>query len=282
MRKRLLSLFLVLLIVLASGCIGGSNSTSTTSSQSTASSTTSHSAQIESKTTTTSQNPLETLKSSLESVEQFTYRGKTLIHMNVTVLVSNFTQNTSISLQMIERGYIDLSSMEAAINTTTITEPDNTTLTTLRVVKDGKTYIKTVIGPGVSSTNVTDNVSAFIWEYNPLSLAKRYIRESPDKVIKNGKTTELTYTLGWQDVKALSILYLAVTEDTGIEVKGGRLSLIFEGEKLTRVEVEYSVVATTVVNDSLLGQMTIKISAKGISDYEITSINERREVEPPT
>ncbi len=202
--------------------------------------------------------------------------------MNVTVLVSNFTQNTSISLQMIERGYIDLLSMEAAINTTTITEPDNTTLTTLRVVKDGKTYIKTVIGPGVSSMNVTDNVSAFIWEYNPLSLAKRYIRETPDKVIKNGKTTELTYTLGWQDVKALSILYLAVTEDTGIEVKGGRLSLIFEGEKLTRVEVEYSVVATTVVNDSLLGQMTIKISAKGISDYEITSINERREVEPPT
>ncbi len=283
MRKRLLSLFLVLLIVLASGCIGGSNSTSTTPSQSTASGTTSHSTRVETKTTTTtSQNPLETLKSSLESVEQFTYRGKTLVHMNVTVLMPNFTQNTSISLQIIERGYIDLSSMEAVINTTTITEPDNTTLTTLRVVKDGKTYIKTVIGPGVSSTNVTDNVSTFLWEYNPLSLAKRYIGETPDKVIKNGKTTELTYTLGWQDVKALSILYLAVTGDTGIEVNGGKLSLIFEGDELKRVEVEYSVVATTVVNDSLLGQMTIKISAKGISDYEITSINEKREVEPPT
>ena len=283
MRKRLLSLFLVLLIVLASGCIGASNSTSTTPSQSTASSTASNSTQIETKTTTTtSQNPLETLKSSLESVKQFTYRGKRDIYMNVTVLMSNFTQNNTIALSMTESGYIDFSSVEAMINTTTVTEPDNTTLKIIKIIKAGKVYLKTMVGSKVSSMNVTNSTPDFIWNYNPLSLAKKYLNNTPDKTIKSGSSVRLIYTLNWQDIRALAIPYLAVTKDTGIKVNGGNLTLTFSDGKLTEVEVKYSVIATSIVKDSLLGQMTIKISAKGISDYEITSINEKREVEPPT
>ena len=281
MRKRLLALLLVLIIGVAGGCIGGSNTTTTTTQQATSISTTITPTPTKT-TTTTSQNPLELLKSSLEGIKQFTYRGKTSIHMNVTVLMPNITQNNTIALSMIEKGYLDFSSMEAVINTTTITEPDNTTLTTVRVIKDGKTYLKTIIGSGVSSLNVTENVSTFVWDYNPVSLARRYINETPDEVTKNGETTELTYTLSWQDVKALAILYLAVTEDTGIEIKGGKLTLTFEGDELKEVEVEYAVVATSIVKDSLLGQMTIKISAKGISRYEITSTNKKMNVEPPT
>jgi len=280
MRKRLLALLLVLIIGVAGGCIGGSSHATTTTPQATSSSTTPTTTPT--KTTTTSQDPLELFKSSLEGIKQFTYQGKTSIHMNVTVLMPNITQNNTISLSMIEEGYVDFPSMEAVINTTTITEPDNTTLTTIRVIRDGKTYLKTIIGPGASSLNVTENVSTFVWNYNPVSLARRYINETPDEVTKNGETTELTYTLSWQDVKALAILYLAVTEDTGIEIKGGKLTLTFEGDELKGVEVEYAVVATSIVKDSLLGQMTIKISAKGISRYEITSTNEKMSVEPPT
>ncbi|WP_457750573.1 hypothetical protein [Thermococcus sp.] len=202
--------------------------------------------------------------------------------MNVTVLMPNLTQNNTIALFMHEKGYIDLFSLEAVINTTTVTEPDNTTLTTIRVIKNGKTYLKTVLGSGVTALNVTNNVSTFIWEYNPVSLAKRYINETPDKVVKNGETTQLIYTLDWQDVKALAILYLAITNDTGIKIKGGKLILTFEGNDLREVKIEYSVIATSIVKNSLLGPMTIKINAKGFGEYRITSINKKMEVKPPT
>ncbi len=283
MRKGVLAIFLVLLIGVASGCLGGSKTTSQTSSQPTAINNTFTSTSMTTRTTTTtSQNPLETLKGSIKDIKQFTYRGKSYVHMNVTVLMSNFTQNNTIALSMKEAGYLDFSSMEAIINTTTITEPDNTTLKTIKVIKDGKTYLKTIIGPGVGSLNVTNNVSSFIWDYNPISLAKRYISTLPDKVVKNGESIQLIYTLNWQDVRALAIPYLAVTKDTGIKVKSGRLTLQFKGDRLTEIEVEYSVIATSVVKDPLLGQMTIEISAKGTSSYEITSINKKMKVEPPT
>ncbi len=283
MRKGVLVIFLVLLIGVASGCLGGSKTTSQTSSQTTAINNTFTSTSMTTRTTTTtSQNPLETLKGSLKDIKQFTYRGKSYVHMNVTVLMSNFTQNNTIALSMKEAGYLDFSSMEAIINTTTITEPDNTTLKTIKVIKDGKTYLKTIIGPGVGSLNITNNVSSFIWDYNPISLAKRYISSLPDKVVKNGESTQLVYTLNWQDVRALAIPYLAVTKDTGIKVKSGKLTLQFKGDRLTGIYVEYSVIATSVVKDPLLGQMTIEISAKGTSNYEITSINKKMKVEPPT
>lgn len=283
MRKGVLVIFLVLLIGVASGCLGGSKTTSQTSSQTTAINNTFTSTSMTTRTTTTtSQNPLETLKGSLKDIKQFTYRGKSYVHMNVTVLMSNFTQNNTIALSMKEAGYLDFSSMEAIINTTTITEPDNTTLKTIKVIKDGKTYLKTIIGPGVGSLNITNNVSSFIWDYNPISLAKRYISSLPDKVVKNGESTQLVYTLNWQDIRALAIPYLAVTKDTGIKVKSGKLTLQFKGDRLTGIYVEYSVIATSVVKDPLLGQMTIEISAKGTSNYEITSINKKMKVEPPT
>ena len=280
MRKRLLAFFLILLIGVAGGCLGDSNSTTSTTPPTESSSS---SIPTPTKTTTTtSQNPIEVLKTSLEEIEEFTYLGRTSIHMNVTVLMGNLSQNNTIALSMLESGYIDFTSTEAVINTTTITEPDNTTLRTVRIIKDGKTYLKTTIGAGISSLNVTENTSPFIWNYNPASLARKYITENPDEVIRNGETTELTYTLSWQDVKALAILYLAVTEDTGIEIKGGRLTLTFEGGELKGVELEYTVVTTSVVQDPILGQMTIKISAKGLGSYEITSINKKMNVETPT
>ena len=282
MKKTMLAVSLIILIGIASGCLGGSTPTTTSSTSTTSSTTQATTTTTSTTTTTTTPNPLQSIRNSIEGINQFTYDGNTSIHMNVTVLMPNLTQNNTIALFMHEKGYIDLSSLEAVINTTTVTEPDNTTLTTIRVIKNGKTYLKTVFGSGVTALNVTNNVSTFIWDYNPVSLAKRYINETPDKVVKNGETTQLIYTLDWQDVKALAVLYLAITNDTGIKIKGGKLILTFEGNELTGVEVEYAVLATSIVKDSLLGQMTINISAKGISKYRITSINRKMNVEPPT
>jgi len=284
MKKTLLAISLILLIGIASGCLGGSSPTKTTSMKATTTSTSQVTTpSTTARTTTTSApDPLQPIRDSLDGISRYTYEGNISIHMNITVLVSNLTQNNPVALFMHERGYIDLSSREAMINTTTLSEPGNTTVRTIKVIKNGKTYLKTVLGPGMTSFNVTDNVSTFVWDYTPLSLAKRYINETPDRVIKNGKTTELVYTLTWQDIKTLTTPYLAVTPDTGIEVKGGRLILTFKGDELTGVKVEYSVLATSIVTDPTLGQMTVKISAKGSSTYRITSINKKMNVEPPT
>ncbi len=280
MKKTTLAILVVALILGASGCIGSPSPTKTHTT-SKAQHSTSETTTTTSKTTTTA-SPLELLKSQVDTIGRFTYNGSTHVNLNITVLLPNMTQTNSVAIYMIERGYIDLDSMEAAINTTTRAEPDNTTVTVVRVVKEGRTYTKTALGSGVSFVNVTNDTPTFIWTYNPVSLAKKYIKRQPDEVLKNERETKLVYILDWRDVRTLSMVYLALTNETGIVVKEGRLILTFEGNQLKEVVVEYAVVATSIVKDPALGQMTVKIKAKGTVKYEITSTNKKIEVEPPT
>jgi hypothetical protein len=279
MKRKLMVIMLTLLLVLSLGCIGTTPSHTKTSSYSSITTSTSTS---QKSSTTTSQAQKEDFPKTLSSIERFTYTSYGNVSMNISVEVGNSEQNSTVLLITQESGYIDLVEREAVINSSTLSLPDNVSVKTEKVVKDGKTYIKLFLGEERSVTNVTNESSDFLSEYNAVSLAKKYISKIPEEKKRDGSKLELTYILGWEDAKALATIYIGPSEDAGIEVKRGRITLVFEGNTLKEVIVNYSVVFKTTMNDPLLGPMDVRIKANGSIRTEITSINKKINVKPLT
>ncbi len=287
MKKYALVLVLVLVIGFTAGCLGGGGDTTTSSTETPSSSgTTTPATTTTSVPTTTSQPPTETprelttdeLLQWVSAVNQYTYVSNATISMLVVVTQENVTQRDNVTLRIIERGYMDFESWSASMNTTTISVQDGASTNTSRVVVNNVTYIRTPLG-WVKSDDPT--TAEFVWKYNIVSLAREYLKRTPDER-ENGGRLVLRYYLNGYEVKPLATMYFATTPDTEISVKDGVLELYFENGRLIGGRISFSVSTKTSIDDPTIGKMTITQNGSWSETIQITSINEKREVNPPT
>jgi len=275
MKKHAIALLLIMLTGIAAGCINGGGHAPAQSSP--AASTPTTPAPSHTTTSTPHTTVWENLLKWVNGVNQLTYKSTTNVTMNVTVETGGMTQNNTVALRIYESGYIDFTSKEAFIRTTTVSLPDNTTVSINETVAGGKTYISTGIGP----VNVTNGSPELLWEYNIVGLAKKYLRGKPDE-ITNGSTTRLVYTLDWRDVQNLARMYLTAGPNTGIKVRGGNITFLVRDGRLVGGVLTYSVTAETVVTQQGLGSMKVTQNAEVRSYITITGINHPQKVKPPT
>ena len=287
MKKYALILILILVTGLMAGCLGGNGSTTsspTTSQQTehTPSTTTTRSV----SSTTTTPSPTETpreittdeLLAGVSGIRQFTYTANAEVSMLVIVKQENLTQRDNVTLAIEETGYMDFESWSAWINTTTISVPDNASTNTSRIVVNNVTYIMTPMG----WVKATDPATAeFMWRYNLVSLAREYLKRTPDER-ENGEKLVLRYYLNDQEVAPLAMMYFAATQDTQISVKNGVLELYFDGANLIGGRISFSVSTKTSIDDPTIGKMTITQDGSWSETITITSVNEKRKVTEPS
>ncbi|WP_258085076.1 hypothetical protein [Thermococcus thermotolerans] len=286
MKKYALVLILVLVIGFTAGCLGGGSDTTTSSPAVSSSPGTTTPTTTSQSPTTTSQSPTETPKEVttdellqwVSALNQYTYVSNATISMLVVVTQGNVSQRDNVTLNIIERGYMDFESWSAVINTTTISVPDGASTNTSRIVFNNVTYIRTPLG-WVKSDDPT--TAEFVWKYNIVSLAKEYLKRTPDER-ENGERLVLRYHLSDYEVRPLATMYFATTPDTEISVKDGVLELYFENGRLVGGRVSFSVSAKTSIDDPTIGKMTITQDGSWSETIRITSINEKKNVEAPS
>jgi len=285
MKRYAVPLIAILLIGLVTGCLGendGKTMPETTRSvQSTAKTVeTTPTGQTSSQTTTTQTpeepDPEELLKA-VNTIRQFTYISNATLVMVVTIGGDNVSETDNVTLNIIEKGYMDYESWSAWINSTTVSLPDGVKTNTSMIVVDNVTYIKTV----VEWVKVEDpETSEIVWRYSIVGLAREYLKEKPYSVENDG-TLKLVYRVPEYRLRPLATVYFATSSETVVNVKDGRLELYFKDGQLVGGRLSFDVSSETEVNDPILGEM--KITQRGTWDetFEITSINERRKVEIP-
>ncbi|ASJ10630.1 hypothetical protein A3L12_04615 [Thermococcus sp. P6] len=283
MRRHALIILLVAIII-TSGCLGGKDTTGSSPAieETKVTPSTTTTTTMETTTTQTSsplQRPGETREKLLQEVsgmERYTYTANTTISMIVVVTEENLSQRDNVTLRIIEEGYLDLESGDAWINTTTTSVPDGASTNTSRIVVGNVTYLLTPAG----WVKEDPNASRLLWEYNIVSLARRYLKKEPDER-ETGERLLLRYVLGGDEIEPLGRAYFAMTPDTEVEVRDGLLELYFEGGKLAGGRISFRIRTVTSINDPNLGSMTITQDGSWSQTVRITSVNERRKVEAP-
>ncbi len=278
MRKTLA--VLMVLIVLASGCLGGSNTATSQSSASPASSATTVQPTTHSSAPTTSTtekpkpsfSPLESLK----EIKRFTYTENASVNMTIEMSFANGTQSSNLRILINESGYIDFEKRVAGVNTTTTTLPDNVSVTITTVVLNGTEYVKTPAG------TARMNDSLRVWETNPVSVALAVLSsERPVANYTEKGRLVLVYSVQPGVIIPMAELYFTGPK-TNITITDATMSLYFENGTFVGAKLAYSVIAVSSMEDPLLGKMTIEQRGEWKGDIRITSINREFEVRPPT
>ncbi|WCN27967.1 hypothetical protein [Thermococcus kodakarensis] len=275
--KRVLGLLIAILIVASAGCLGGETTTDT--KPETADSM--HTSGINSTKTNTgidsSSSNRETGDVDLESIvgkiETYSYHQDALMKLDVTTTEGNITMNTNVSMLIIENGYVDTVGRKALVNSTITILPDNLTENMLQIVIGNKTYIKTSFG--VNEINFTT-----LWDSHPLRLVEAIIQEEPlAKYTENG-TTVFVYSLSEDVILPLAEAYLS-PGDSNVTITDAVLEIHVANGTIIQIKLAYSLVAK-MSSDDAFGHIEVIETGTWKSTVRITSINEKREVEPPT
>ena len=277
MRWKALLVLAMALVLVASGCIGGGTTqTATPTSQSVQSQTKTQTSSSQAQTSTGSENVFDPLKA-IEGIWSFAYIENASVAMNVTMSVKNMTeQATSISMQITEEGYIDLRDRTAQINMTTTTFPDNVTVRLQRTVINNTEYL--LIPEGC----VKKGNGSYVWTTNPVAIAKWLVQnEKPIAEYRENESVVLVYSAESDLIMPLAELYFT-TPGMNLTVLDATVKLVFKNGELAREELVYSVRATAVTKDSLLGEIHIEQNGVWKGTIRITSINEKRKVKPPS
>jgi len=287
MKKLGLVLILLVILSVASGCLGGEERTSTQSeSSSTYPSSTLQTTTTEKDTTTSTGNTetespggytREELLQGVSGITKFTYVANASIHMNVTVNQEGIVQRDSLNLSINEQGYLDFDGMKAWINTTTTSLPDGVSSNTSRIIIGDTMYIQTPVGMVEAEGGLGDP----IWQYNLVSLAKRYLTKEPEEREENGELV-LIYRLEERDAEALAKMYLALSPDAQVSIKWGSMVLRFKDGKLVGGAMSYYAISEVVITDPSIGNMTIRQEALWEESVEIREINEGIEISAPS
>ncbi|NJE85415.1 hypothetical protein E3E23_06205 [Thermococcus sp. CX2] len=292
MKKYALVLVLILLTGFTAGCISSNGQASTTSSESpvsesqTASSPTTTHQQTTTTTTAATETPTSTergysteeLLKGVSEIRQFTYTSNATISMNVTIEQEGISQKDHVNLTIIEESYVDFDSWSAWINSTTISQPDGASTSISYITVNNVTYVKTAVGWMKADD---ETLRELIWEYNIVSLARKYLAREPEERVE-GDVLTLRYRLDADDLKVLASAYFASTPDTEISVDDGILELQFRDGILVGGSISYTVSAKTSVSDPTLGNMTIIQEGTWSEVIEITGINEKKSVKEPS
>ncbi len=277
--KKTLAVLLVI-VVIASGCLGGGNTATSPSSASPASSATTVQSATHSSAPTASTaekpkpsfSPLESLK----EIKRFTYTENASVNMSIKISFANGTQSSNLRIMVSESGYVDFKKKVAEVNTTTRTLPDNVSVTVTTVVLNGTEYVKTPAG------TVRMNDTLGVWETNPVSLAIAVLNSGKPvaNYTENGKLV-LVYSVQSDVILPLAELYFTGPK-TNITVTDAMISLYFENGTFIGAKLVYSVIAVGSMEDPMLGKMKIEQHGKWEGKIRITSINREFEVKPLT
>jgi len=276
MRWKTLLVLTVALALMTSGCIGGGTTqTATPTSQSVPSQT----ATQTSSPTQTHTSPPQTFNplKAIEGIWSFSYVEHANVSMNVTMAVKNMSkQATRVSMRINETGYVDLRDRTAQINMTTTTFPDNVTVRLQRTVINNTEYLR-IPGGGVKKGN-----GSYVWTTNPVAIAKWLVQnEKPIAEYRENGSVVLVYSAESSLITPLAKLYFT-TPGMNLTVLDATVKLVFKNGELAGEELVYSVKATAVTKDSLLGEIHIEQNGVWKGTIRITSINEKREIKPPS
>lgn len=281
MKGYALPLLVILLVGAIAGCMGGGETTAKPTASIVPNGTekmeTTGSPRPAVTTTRKEPDPGELLEG-VRSIRRFTYNSNTSLVMTVTVEGNESSETDNVTLRIIERGYVDYDSWSAWINTTTISLPDGTGTETSRIIVNNVTYLRTAVG----WVRIDDPAaSEMVWRYSIVSLARRYLAEKPDS-IEEGKILRLIYRIPDYELEPLAEAYFSASAQTSVYVSGGRLELHFRGNRLVGGRLGFDVSSVTEVSDPILGEMRITQEGSWDETFEITSVNKRIEVRPPT
>ncbi len=277
--KRVLGgLLIAILIVASAGCLGGRDTTTGTKPE-TADSI--HTSDINSTKTNTgidsSSSNRKTGDVDLESIvgkiETYSYHQNALMKLDVTTTEGNITMNTNVSMLIIENGYVDTVGRKALVNSTITILPDNLTDNMLQIVIGNKTYIKTSFG--VNEINFTT-----LWDSHPIKIVERAIKDRPlAKYTENG-TTVFVYSLSEDVILPLAEAYLS-PGDSNVTITDAVLEIRIANSTISQVKLVYSLLVR-ISSEGPFGHVDVVEAGTWKSTVRITSINEKREVEPPT
>jgi len=266
-----LTVLLLVLIVISAGCIGGTTSQtqSPTASQTGATQNTSSTTSTSTPAEKTSINPFQ----ALQEIKQYTYTENASVELRINMTAGNITQQTNVSLVIVENGYVDLDGMKARIQTRTTTLPDNVTLNTTWVVIGKKVYVE-------NFGNVTVENNTAFWEVNPVSLARELLKLKPVGNYTENGTLVLVYSVPGELVLPLAELYFT-TPEMNTTVTDATAELYFTENGFRGMKLTYGILATTTTN-GIDGE--IKVTERGLwkGTIRITSVNKKEEVKAPS
>ena len=272
---KVLAVLVIALALAASGCIGGGTGSVTSTSNHLESSS---SQSIPSPTPTQApSNPRLNPMKAVESIKSFSYVETANVTMNVTMEIKNTSrQSTKVAMKIIEEGYVNLEEKVAQINMSTTTFPDNVTVKVERTIINDTEYIKTPMGI------VKTGDGRYIWKTNPLAIAKWLLEnERPVANYTEKGSLVLVYSANPKMITPLAKLYFT-TPGMNITVLDATVKLVFKNNTFAGEELVYSIKATAVTEDSLLGKILVEQTGVWSGKVEITSINEKRKVKAPS
>jgi len=279
--KRLgLVLVALLLVGLATGCIGGNTAGTSSASPSVSMNSTSST-----KTTIQPKHySREELLKNLKSIRQFSYLENTSIRFNVTVKTGNSTQRETMTVIYRRSGYIDLDDKKADVNTTTIVFPGGARTFTRDIIIGDNIYIF-LNGRWVKLTNETLEplsklISNMTWRYNIVSFTERYLQGKPiNETFRNG-TLLLYYRITGEDLREMAGFILENGSNITFNVSRGILELRFRNGVLTGGRMGYHM---TIYNRGEVRGREASIYEVGdiYDEFVITGINVKKPVRPP-
>lgn len=275
--KRVLGLLIAILIVASAGCLGGETTTDTKPETTDSM----HTSGITSTKTNTgidsSSSNRETgdvdLESIVGNIETYSYHQDAIMKLDVTTTEGNITMNTNVSMLIIENGYVDTVGRKALVNSTVRLLPDNLTENMLQIVIGNKTYIKTSFG-------VNEIEFTTLWDSHPLKIVERAIKDKPlAKYTENG-TTVFVYSPSEDVILPLAEAYIS-PGDSNVTITDAVLEIHVANGTISQVKLVYSLLVR-ISSEGPFGHVDVVEAGTWKSVVRITSINEKREVEPPT
>ncbi|MBP1911309.1 hypothetical protein [Thermococcus stetteri] len=272
--KKAIGLLVAIMVVASAGCLGGKaiETNTVTGSE--------HAGSPE-KTATNTNTPTGGLKKAgdidldkiVGEIETYSYHHYATMDLNVTTTEGNITMQSNVSMLISEKGYVDIVRKRALVNSTVTILPDNLTENVLQIVIGNKTYLKTSFG--VNVVNFTA-----LWDSHPLKILKETIKEKPlAKYTENG-TTVLVYSPPEDVLLPLAEGYLGVS-GSNLTITDAALEIRVANDTISLIKLVYSLMVKTS-SDGAFGHIEVVEVGTWKSLVRITSINERREVKPPS
>ncbi|WP_456367475.1 hypothetical protein [Thermococcus sp.] len=272
--KKLAGAIVVLIVVLASGCLGSnaqpSQETQTLSSNSSAV------AQTSSVSSSSSPAVSEriTLDKALRGIESYTYSRDVRMTTNLTITFSdNFTRRVNFSTIVRELGYVDVKERKAKINITTTTFPDNRTLNIEEVIIGNTSYL--ILNSHVKRMNSTD-----FWNVHPLAILLAVSKIKPLAQYTENGTLVLVYSPPEEVLRPLVKSYFGI-ENANTTITDAVIEVYISNKNVTEMRLVYST-RIEAVSEGISGRIRITGTGTWKSTVRFISINEKENIRPPT
>ncbi|NJE46886.1 hypothetical protein E3E35_05560 [Thermococcus sp. GR7] len=279
MKKLSILLLVVFLVGIGAGCIWENTGTSTTPAAT--SNTSSPKVVLQPK-----HYPTEELLKNMRSIKQFTYLENTSMILHVRISQGNVTRDEgNVTVIYKRKGYIDLDSKEADVNTTTRTFPGGAAVFSRQIIKDDEIYVFSS-GTWQKMTNETlgidpETILNLTWEYNIVSFVAKYLQEEPSNTTIENDTQLLYYQITKEDLDAMTKLFIGSNANMTFNVTNGILEVRFRDGVLVGGRIAYQM-EIRIWGKDIYGQ-EFEVYEKGhvYDEFVVRDINVKKPVKKP-